>query len=115
MSHDSWQLFGGIDYGKPIEVLTALLKQANLPAVLHESSYSVSSHKLRVGDEMEFERIEFDEYLIGGSSESLEKLFDLAQRVSAQLTTLDLRHRLEIYDGEDCLTHYLHHRWPEVV
>lgn len=113
MQDNSWQLFGSIDYGKPVEVSTALLNRANLPAVLHESSYSASSHKLRVGDELEFERVAPNEYLIGGSSESLATLLDLARRVSEELTSLDLRHRLEIYDGEHCMTHYWHHRWPE--
>jgi hypothetical protein len=44
---------------------------------------------------------------------TLEKMFEDGGRVSAALTAADIRHRFELYNDNDELVGYLHHRWPQ--
>jgi hypothetical protein len=44
---------------------------------------------------------------------SLAKMLEDAGRVSDALTAADIRHRFELYNGNDELVGYLHHRWPQ--
>ncbi|NJM99659.1 MAG: hypothetical protein HC800_23185 [Phormidesmis sp. RL_2_1] len=45
---------------------------------------------------------------------TLEKMLEDCGRVSAALAGADIRHRFEIYNDDDELVGYLHHRWPQV-
>lgn len=44
---------------------------------------------------------------------TLEKMLKDAGRVSAALTAADIRHRFELYNDNDELVGYVHHRWPQ--
>lgn len=44
---------------------------------------------------------------------TLEKMLEDGGRVSAALTVADIRHRFELYNENDELVGYLHHRWPQ--
>lgn len=44
---------------------------------------------------------------------SLELMLNDAGRVSAALTSADIRHSFEFYDDQDQLVGYLHHNWPQ--
>lgn len=44
---------------------------------------------------------------------NLQKMLEDGGRVSAALTAADIRHRFELYNDNDELVGYLHHRWPQ--
>jgi hypothetical protein len=49
---------------------------------------------------------------IDADAETTERLIQDAQRVSGALATAGIRHRFEVYDGNDELAAYVHHDWP---
>jgi|GEM_PF-4372629 len=55
------------------------------------------------------------EYLVcdaGGESEMVE---EMARTMSAVLTGMGIRHRLELYEDERRMFAYLHHDWPSLL
>ena len=76
----------------------------------------VGRYSVRVED---CEHFSFEQYggdlgdpVIAADAETAEGLVRDARLVSSALASADLRHRFEIYDGNDNLADYLHHRWP---
>ena len=44
---------------------------------------------------------------------TLEKMLEDGGRVSAAFVEADIRHRFKIYNDNDEMVGYLHHRWPQ--
>lgn len=96
------------------------LKQAfdntGVAARIGESSHYVTGHYVAVENtrgNLTFERIENDEYLVGGDADTVDELLSLATSVSNALSKLQLRHRFEIYFPDNNLVVYLHYDWPQ--
>lgn len=49
---------------------------------------------------------------ISADAETPERMISDGQRVSSALATAGVRHRFEIYDAEEKLVAYMHHKWP---
>ena len=73
-------------------------------------------YSIRVED---CEHFSFEQYggdlgdpVIDADAETAESLVRDAGLVSSALAAADLAHRFEVYDGNDNLAAYLHHKWP---
>lgn len=58
---------------------------------------------------------DFGDPQIDADASTLEKMTADAERVSAALASEDIRHRFEIYDNNDAMVGYIHHRWPLTI
>lgn len=104
MSDADLGVVGEIDSGLARPELARLLAGAGF--AVEDSAYAL---RLRIaGERVEFTRDEVGYILCSGfdTPESRAQLEDF----SAALGRLDLRHRFEIYEGDE-LVGYLHHDW----
>ncbi len=104
MSNGDVSVDGEIDSQLPRKDLLRVLADAGLAT--EDSSYAL---RLRLaGERVEFTRDDVGYILCSGfdTPESRAQLPEL----SAALGRLDLRHRFEIYEGDE-LVDYLHHAW----
>jgi hypothetical protein len=94
--------------------LTPALRSAGLRATLTESRGEGPSVWLdAVGDaDCSIQPYEPGEYLVCDAGGELGALDDLARSLSAALTGMGIRHRLEVYDEDHDMSSYLHHDWP---
>ncbi|MGB0496296.1 MAG: hypothetical protein ACPGJI_08060 [Kangiellaceae bacterium] len=87
-----------------------ILEAANL-------SLNVGTYAIRIRDFDHFIFREFggdiDTPCITAGSESTEELKRQSKIVSEALSKANLKHRFEIYDGEDELAAYYHHDWSK--
>ena len=77
---------------------------------------TVGRFSIRLDD---FDHFAFREYggdlgdpCITADNESLDALLAFSGRVSQALSANSIRHRFEIYDGNENLAGYFHHSWP---
>lgn len=88
-----------------------------LHAALLEAGFSLTAgvHAIRVTEceHFVFQQLDGDvPPAIDADAASVERLIADATRVSTALTAAEIRHRFEVYDGDDRLVAYLHHDWP---
>jgi hypothetical protein len=109
MSDRSAMLSGECSPWPTKAALVRHLKNAGLN--VYEGKYSV-----RVED---FSHFVFQQYggdiaepMIDADAESVETLLYEAKLISAALAAAGVRHRFEVYDGDDLLAGYLHYQWP---
>lgn len=92
------------------------LARAGLPPMLRESSLRGGGTYLRIHGaadaECTLERIAPAEYQAAGDAVDADAFHALVRALSAALAGMDVRHRLEVYDGDDVLVAYFHHLWP---
>ncbi len=115
MADDEYSsLYGQALTRRPVIDLSSQLAMGGLSAQVRESSHYTGGIYIRVydGEDFTFERISGDEYLIRGFEPAIDKLLEVAMLVSSRMTTLQIRHSMEIYTLEDTLAHYLHYEWP---
>ncbi|MFN3888905.1 MAG: hypothetical protein ACK4MV_00805 [Beijerinckiaceae bacterium] len=104
MSDADVSVVGEIDSVLPRKELAGLLAGAGF--AVEDSAYAL---RLRLaGERVEFTRDEVG-YILCGGFDTPESRAQLPE-FSAALSRLDLRHRFEIYEGDD-LVDYLHHGW----
>ena len=76
----------------------------------------VGRYAIRVGacENFSFQHLGGDlgEPCIAADAETVERMIRDAQLVSRALAAAGIRHRFEIYDGDDTLAAYVHHDWP---
>jgi hypothetical protein len=95
---------GEIDSALPRKDLLRVLADAGLAT--EDSAYAL---RLRIaGERVEFTRDDVG-YILCSGFDTPESRAQLPE-FSAALGRLDLRHRFEIYEGDD-LVDYLHHAW----
>jgi hypothetical protein len=95
---------GEIDSALPRKGLLRVLADAGLAT--EDSAYAL---RLRIaGERVEFTRDDVG-YILCSGFDTPESRAQLPE-FSAALGRLDLRHRFEIYEGDD-LVDYLHHAW----
>ena len=77
----------------------------------------VGRYSIRVED---CEHFSFEQYggdlgdpVIDADAETVESLVRDSRLVSSALAAADLRHRFEVYDDNDNIAAYFHHRWPD--
>lgn len=77
----------------------------------------VGRYSVRVED---CESFSFEQYggdisepCIAADAETTEVMIKDGQLVSDALVAAGIRHRFEVYDGNNNLAAYLHHNWPE--
>ena len=91
------------------EGMAAILRSAGLAATVGRYSVRVEGHP----------HFTFHEYggdlgdpVIDADAESVAELLTIARLVSDALGRAGVVHRFELYDGDNVLADYLHHRWP---
>lgn len=97
--------------------LAGVLAETGGPAEVRESSHYVGGLYVRASSGSEnvtcsFERVSDQEYIARGDAVSFAALAQFAAALSRILAGASVKHRLEIYDGEDVLRAYLHLDWP---
>jgi len=110
MNEEYSVLSGEIENWPSKDEMCEILKAVNF-------SLNVGTYAIRIKD---FEHFVFREFggdlgspCITADSESTEELVKQSCIVSKALAKADLRHRFEVYDGEDELAAYHHHKWPK--
>ncbi len=104
MSDADVSVDGEIDSALPRKDLLRVLADAGLAT--EDSAYAL---RLRIaGERVEFTRDDVG-YILCSGFDTPESRAQLPE-FSAALGRLDLRHRFEIYEGDD-LVDYLHHAW----
>lgn len=92
--------------------------KARMARLLASAGFSVvvGRYSIRLADCEHFVLQEYGgdlgEPQFDADASTLGRMLDDAGRVSRALAAADLRHRFELYDGNDELVGYLHHRWP---
>jgi hypothetical protein len=107
-------LHGQLDSGIDLAVLTKRLCRQSLHAEVRESAHYTGGRYVSVvlGDaRLSFECVSEAEYLITGDADDPTSLIEVASETSARLSEAELRHRIEVYDGDE-LDHYYHWQWP---
>jgi hypothetical protein len=109
MSEDFSLLAGQLSTWPSKDELATVLRGAGLRIY-------IGRYSIRVED---CERISFEEYggdlsepCIVASAQTTERMVQDAELVSHVLAGAGIRHRFEVYDGEENLAAYLHHDWP---
>jgi hypothetical protein len=78
---------------------------------------TVGKYSIRIENCAHFVFLEYGADLglpqIDADADSLDLMLQDASVVSAALRSADLKHRFEIYDENNKLVGYLHHRWPK--
>jgi hypothetical protein len=108
-------LFGQVEASLGVDALAAALSGEGVAAQARGSSLYTGRRYLRVhaaDASCTLERVDRKEYIVRGDADDLAALVAVAERVSAALARLGLRHRLEVYEARDRLALYLHHQWP---
>jgi sarcosine oxidase gamma subunit len=109
-------LFGQVMAELAAPALTEALRHAGIVAEPRESAYPAARAEIRVhraaGVECLLEQVAPAEYLVRDASGTLDALRNLAEGLSAALTGLGVRHRLEVYADDDSLAAYFHHQYP---
>ena len=96
--------------------LKQALDNTGITARIGESSHYETGHYVAVENtngNLTFEKIEENEYLVGGDAGTINELLSLATPVSNALSKLHLKHRFEIYFPDNNLVTYLHYDWPQ--
>ena len=92
--------------------------QAQMAQVLLAAGLSlyVGRYSIRVEDCEHFSFEQFGGDLgdpcIGADAETAERMTQDAQVVSSALAAARIRHRFEVYDGNNNLAAYVHYEWP---
>jgi hypothetical protein len=104
------RLFGQIDNWPSKKKMARLLGASGLSVI-------VGRYSIRIAD---CEHFIFQEYggdlgepVLDADASSLEQMFKDGGRVSAALAAANIRHRFELYNENEELVAYLHHRWPQ--
>lgn len=109
MQDDSATLAGELEVWPPQHEFVRILESSGLRV-------QVGRYAVRVVDceHFSFENFGGDrgDPGINADAESAEVLLRDAKSVSLALASADLRHRFEVYDANDHMVAYLHHRWP---
>ena len=109
MSNDFATLAGQLFTWPSKDQLAHVLRSAGL-------SIYVGRHSIRVEDCAHFSFEQFDGGLcdpcIGADAKTTKKMTQDAQLVSDALATVGIRHRFEVYDGNNILVAYVHYGWP---
>jgi hypothetical protein len=97
--------------------LAAALAGTGHPSAVRESSHYVGGRYVRVAAGSDdatcsFERVSDQEYIARGDAASFEALAQFTAALSRTLSAGSVKHRFEIYDGEDAVRAYLHFDWP---
>jgi hypothetical protein len=97
----------------PAELAPAF-RRAGLDARFVESTYKgASARLLGVGEaDCSLQRGDPGEYLVLDAGGERGALADLARALSATLTGMGIRHRLELYDADHQMVLYLHFEFP---
>ncbi|GGE59878.1 hypothetical protein GCM10007421_38200 [Halopseudomonas oceani] len=110
MSEEYAGLSGEIENWPSKDEMCQILEAANL-------SLNVGEYAIRIQG---FDHFVFREFggdlgapCITADEESAEELIRQSSIVSKALTVAGLRHRFEVYDGNDELVAYHHHNWPK--
>ena len=105
-----YDLFGEIASGANLEEFKECLADTKLRVeVRNEINVTIHYETLRI----KLERISHQIYLIKDWDLDSSN-FDLLEEVSKVLSTLNIRHRLEVYEtGTNNLVHYFHHNWSK--
>ena len=103
-------LSGGIDGWPPKSEMARIMRAAGFD--VYVGQYSI---RLRDCDHFVFQSYGGDicDPVIDADGNTLESMIRDAKRVSDTLTSADIRHRFEIYNGNDEMVGYLHHKWPQ--
>jgi hypothetical protein len=104
------RLYGQLEKWPSKTEMARLMKTAGF-------SVYVGRYSIRLQD---CEHFAFQEYggdlgdpQLDADASTLQKMLEDGGRVSAALTAADIRHRFELYNDNDELVGYLHHRWPQ--
>ncbi|QSI76653.1 hypothetical protein [Niveibacterium microcysteis] len=110
MNEEFATLSGQLSSWPPKEELARVLTSAGLR--VHIGRYSVRVEGC--------ERSSFEQYggdisqpCIVADAETTEKMITDSRLVSNALAAVGIRHRFEVYDGNDNLAAYFHHDWPD--
>ena len=94
--------------------------KTEMAQLLQRAGFQISVGKFAIRLD-EFQHFVFREFggnavspCITADDESLDALLLSADRVSRALAENSIRHRFEIYDGDENLAGYFHHCWPAV-
>lgn len=93
--------------------------KSDLANMLRADGYSVVEGKYSIRLE-DFSHFVFQELgepagagCISADDASVEALIACSSRVSKTLAKAGIRHRFEVYDGDEVLAAYFHHAWPK--
>ena len=104
------RLYGQLESWPSKSDMVRILETAGLSAV-------VGKYSIRVQDCEHFVIQEFGgdlgDPVFNADASTPERMIEDGARVSAALAAGNLRHRFELYDNDDRLVGYLHHRWPQ--
>jgi hypothetical protein len=116
MNSDRAQLNGELDSGANLSRIADKVRPTGMSIQIRESTHYTEGRYLLVemdNVEFRFERISSTECLVSGESDRVDQLSEAAIRLSQTFAASDVRHRFEIYDGDNRLLGYLHHRWAQ--
>lgn len=110
MNEEYSVLSGEIDEWPDMAEMCQILEAGSL-------SLNVGTYAIRIKN---FDHFVFREFggdtgtpCITADSESTDELKEQSRIVSEALSKANLKHRFEVYDGEDELAAYYHHNWPK--
>jgi hypothetical protein len=109
------QLAGEISASGGLVQLAAVLANGGVRVTQRESSHYAGGSYLKAGvrADITIECIASGDFLVRGDAETVDLLAAAASQLSQGLATMGTRHRLEVYNPDGRLLHYLHHRWPQ--
>jgi hypothetical protein len=108
-------LAGQIVTDVPLADVADALRRAGLDAHYHANPQGGEEVRVAGADDADclVEPGNPGEYLVCDAGGEREALQDMARTLSAALTGMGIRHRLELYDEDDRrMFAYFHHGWP---
>lgn len=114
MNHEA-SLAGQMITNVPLADLADAFRRAGLDAHYHANPFGDEEVPVAGAGDADclLERVRPGEYLVVDSGGERTALEEMARAMSAALSGMAIRHRLELYDRDDReMFAYLHHRWP---
>ena len=95
--------------------LAARLSKAGIDVRVKRWIYDDGSQYIHVleADDFTLARVSTGNYYADAVCASTRQLQTVASRMSAVLTSLQIRHRFNVFRGRSSDVDYLHHRWPK--
>ncbi len=118
--NDDPLLCGQVDSKRGFLRFRWLLSDPSLRIETRESSLRQEGQYIKVRSAnneectIQFERINSEEWLMDGDSNSVESLEALARLISQVLSRRAVKHRIEIYNGDETMRCYLNFDWPQL-
>lgn len=110
-------IYGQLFFDNSLDNLDNLFQDCKLQ---HEIRYSSHFHdgaylrlQLNADNELTFEKVDTNEFLIRGEANNQDDLLKMADIISSIFSRQKLKHILELYNTEDKEFHYYNYDWKK--